>query len=386
MDRTNSRLRTRVVSIAALLMLPMNAGCRQGKWTLWESYASRFIDGQGRVIDPADDRTTSEGQAYALFFALVNNDRARFDCVLQWTKDNLAQGDLGVHLPAWLWGKGNDGAWRTLDLNSASDSDTWFAYTLLEGGRLWDQPGYTKMARELMAQIARSEVADLPGFGAMLLPGPAGFVHKGTWTLNPSYLPAFVFERLAQADPAGPWRKIAESIPRFIRQSAVNGYAMDWVNYVPGKGFFPATHFADAKEPSGGSYDAIRVYLWAGMMDEKDPARAVILDALPSMATYLATHDFPPERISEHGIPSSQGGNVGFSAALMPYLKAMPGSGKALARQSIRMSAERDPESGLLGNRRAYYDQNLALFATGFLEKRFRFDARGELQLEWAHE
>ena len=46
------------------------------KWTLWESYAERFINGDGRVIDfDAKDRTTSEGQSYAMFFALVANDR-----------------------------------------------------------------------------------------------------------------------------------------------------------------------------------------------------------------------------------------------------------------------------------------------------------------------
>ena len=80
------RLRKRLLLIASLLMLSATGGCKQGPWTLWDSYSARFIDGQGRVIDPqGGGRTTSEGQAYALFFAMADDDRACFDRVLTWT-------------------------------------------------------------------------------------------------------------------------------------------------------------------------------------------------------------------------------------------------------------------------------------------------------------
>ena len=42
-----------------------------------------------------------------MFFALVANDRARFDKLLSWTEANLAGGDLTQRLPAWSWGKGS---------------------------------------------------------------------------------------------------------------------------------------------------------------------------------------------------------------------------------------------------------------------------------------
>ena len=46
-------------------------------WPLWESYKAQFYDRAGRIVDHDDgDRTTSEAQAYGLFFALVANDRA----------------------------------------------------------------------------------------------------------------------------------------------------------------------------------------------------------------------------------------------------------------------------------------------------------------------
>jgi endoglucanase len=241
------------------------------------------------------------------------------------------------------------------------------------------------MGRDLMAQIAARDVVELPGFGPMLAPGPVGFEHSGSWTLNPSYLPVFLFERLGEVDPQGPWQKIAAGIPRMIRESSRKGYAMDWVNYVPGDGFFPAPQFPDpSAAPAAGSYDAIRVYMWAGMLDAKDTARAEMLDALPGMKVYLADHDAPPEKISDQGIPSGQDGMVGFSAAVMPYLRAVSGGGKALFRQSARVRAERDPRTGMYGKDLTYYDQNLALFSTGFMDKRFSFSPDGELAVGWS--
>jgi endoglucanase len=386
-----------------LFLLGGTGGCRQGPWTLWNSYASRFIDGQGRVVDPqGGGRTTSEGQSYALFFALVNNDQAHFEQVLKWTQANLAQGDLAKHLPSWLWGKSKEGEWKTLDPNPAADSDVWIAYSLVEAGRLWNKPAYSNLGREMMGLIARQEVAELPGFGMMLVPGPTAlFTHKGTWTLNPSYVPLFIFERFSAIQPAGPWGAIAMNIPRLLKQGSQHGFAMDWVDYVPSDGFYPApapgsqpaqpqaqNQKADPKpaqktEPSAvGSYDAIRVYLWAGMLSESQ-TRTDIIGSLSGMGAYLGNHGAPPEKVSDRGIPLEQDGPVGFSAAVLPYLRAFPNSETTSAQQRIRMSAQLDPASGLYGKDPAYYDQNLVLFATGFLDERFRFGPRGELKVDW---
>jgi endoglucanase len=253
------------------------------------------------------------------------------------------------------------------------------------------------------------------------MPGPTGFQHDQVFTLNASYMPLFLFERLAQVDPAGPWQQIALDIPRFLEQSARHGFALDWVDYLPGDGFYPASvqppsapappaqstaspkPLDTAATPpaapaaqtttaaaataqtvlSGGSYDAIRVYLWAGMIDSESPARAQILNILPGMSVYLANHDAPPQMVSDRGIPLAQDGPVGFSAAVLPYLRAFPSLSGESAKQTVRMSRQRDPSTGLYGKDRAYYDQNLALFATGYLDGRFRFGASGELIVEW---
>jgi endo-1,4-beta-D-glucanase Y len=381
-------MRHRFTLALALALLAPPLGCRNSSPQLWHAFSARFIDPDGRVFDPSGDQhTTSEGQAYALFFALTAGDRAIFNRVLAWTQSNLAAGDLSAHLPAWRWGKAADGSWKVLDPNSASDADTWLAYTLLEAGRLWNLPAHVSLGRAMLALIAKNEVANLPGFGPMLLPGPSGFQHGDATTLNPSYLPLFLFQRFAAVDPTGPWYAIASEIPRFLDQSARRGFAMDWVEYDPGDGFHPVADpptagsgasSASASFPVGG-YDAIRVYLWAGLISPEVPARVSILNSIAGMGAYMATHDAPPEKVTDQGMPSDSSGPVGFSAALIPYLRALPDAQKPASAQIIHLGSQRNPTTGLYGNNADYYDQCLALFSTGFSTGKFSFSQAGEL-------
>src|SRR5436190_12375894 len=182
-------MRLNTISMFAIMML-VSIRCSAQDWSsLWKSYCAAFMDNQIRVIDhDAGDRTTSEGQAYAMFFALVANDRPRFDGLLRWTEGNLASGDLAMHLPAWLWGKGPNNKWGVLDGNSASDADLWMAYTLLEAGKAWNEAHYRWLGTALAKRIATEEVVQIPDFGAMLLPGAKGFHNGDSYRLNASYL------------------------------------------------------------------------------------------------------------------------------------------------------------------------------------------------------
>ncbi len=361
-------------AVLAMGSVVTSAAASPERWPLWEGYASAFIDNQGRVIDhQGGDRTTSEGQSYGLFFALVADDRDRFDRLLHWTADNLAQGDLGSHLPGWLWGRSPAGEWKLLDRNTAADGDIWIAYTLCEAGRVWHEPAYDILGHQMLALIAAREVAELPGFGPVLLPGVSGFHPKtDSWLLNPSYLPLPIFSRLAALDPAGPWQAIAEHVPSLLEKSARHGFAMDWVSYSPKGGFQPAS-LPDGKAPPQGSYDAIRVYLWAGLTDPATTGRAKILEAFPGMANYLASHPVPPEKVNSAGTSATGNGPVGFSAALLSYLQAL-GLKPALAVQTERVMAQSNAHA-------TYYDASLCLFGVGGMQHRFAFGPAGELRV-----
>ena len=386
---TDPRTLRAALTVLLTMLVWSQSGCRaQEPWPQWEQYSQHFIDQQGRVIDhTAQDRTTSEGQAYALFFALVANDKPRFAKVLGWTEANLANGDLTVRLPAWNWGRNPDGSWKVIDTNPASDADVWMAYTLLEAGHLWHDSRYEKLGAVMASRIAQEEIASVPGIGTTLLPGPQGFHPDAkTWILNPSYLPLPLITGLARRMPQGPWSQLAGSLHLMFSQSSSSGYAMDWISAGDGvHASLSPTQLATGKTdgpPPVGSYDAIRVYLWLGIADPATPGLKQLLADTSGMAGYLHTHVTPPLQVGPDGTIVNAAAPVGFSAAVIPYLHAVH-LGPEEKTQTDRLVALRDPATGLYGKDAAYYDQNLALFANGWSEQRFRFDRDGTLKVQW---
>ncbi|MGY3927078.1 cellulose synthase complex periplasmic endoglucanase BcsZ [Aeromonas simiae] len=348
----------------ALSMLPAMADC---DWPEWQRFKQDYISEDGRVIDPAGGKriTTSEGQSYGLFFALVNNDKETFERLLQWTELQLSRGDLTGFLPAWLWGEHPDGSWGVLDENSASDSDLWIAYTLLEAGRLWDNHSYEAVGTMLLRRVAREEVARLPGLGPIALPGAHGFAGEGRWTLNPSYLPP---QLLARFEPMlGPWKEMRALLPRFLGESAPKGFAPDWIDWSGTAGW----QVSEGKGPLGG-YDAIRVYLWIGMLSDEDPAKEALLQHYAPMRTLLAEGKVPEKVDAQTGQVSSWGGH-GFAAALLPLMQGQPGL-ETLREQVRQQGMDAD----------AYFGSVLTLFGSGWDQGRYRFAADGTLVPNWS--
>jgi endoglucanase len=99
------------------------------------------------------------------------------------------------------------------------------------------------------------------------------------------------------------------------------------------------------------------------------------------MADYLKLHATPPEKVDDLGQVLSANSPPGFSAALTPYLHAL-GLKQQEKLQIDRLAAAKDTSLGLYGDG-AYYDQNLALFSTGWSEQRYRFDRNGNLKVTW---
>ena len=137
---------------------PTAAGGGRTAWPAWDAFKAQIINEGGRVVsdDDGGGQTYSEGQSYALFFALVANDRPMFDKLLRWTENNLCEGDMTARLPAWLWGRRPDGSWGVIDSNAASDADLWIAYALGEAGRLWNERSYRALSALLAARVLRA--------------------------------------------------------------------------------------------------------------------------------------------------------------------------------------------------------------------------------------
>jgi len=349
----------------------LGAGVRCEAWPAWQRFKLLYVSDDGRVIDASTPKqiTTSEGQSYALFFALVGNDRPAFDQILRWTQNNLATGSLEKHLPAWQWGYGEDD-WHVLDSNSASDADLWIAYTLGEAGRLWGEGWYSQIGAAVAKNIVKQEVVAIPGLGPTLLPGPMGFVDEQRWRLNPSYSPLSIVRGVGRQTRDPIWNEIAQSSERVILASAEKGFAADWVEFTNG-GFVP-----DRKTRGIGSYDAIRVYMWAGMLPASEPSRDKIVSALKPMVQAVSKRPAPMESIDTDTLEMQGDGSPGFSAAVLPMLA---GAHLSAALQTHR---KRAADESLQGNQ-GYYSDVLSLFGLGWLEQRFRFNRAGLLNVRW---
>ena len=379
MRATSMRARTIAVAALSSVLLSLNS-CAHGdgitRWPAWDRFADRFIQADGRVIDLTfGGKSTSEGQSYALFFALVANDRARFDTVLEWTSANLANKRLGEQLPGWLWGKHADGHWAIQDRNAAADADLWLAYALLEAGRLWQAPQYDALGRKLLELVRHHEVAHAGAAGPVLLPGPVGFVLSNErFRVNPSYLPGFMFEYFAAVDPKGPWAEIWQSYARLTPEIYAAGVAPD-LYVVSSRGVITQ----DTERAPAGSYDAIRVYLWAGMSGEQS---GDIVRLLAPFAELIRTLGAPPEKVDPAtGVPlKADFLPIGFVGAALPFLKAL-NEDELLRAHVARLRA--DAARAKLGAATHYYDQVLILFGQGWLDGQYRFDDRGRLQPKW---
>lgn len=371
--RARSLLRALLASIVLAPAAHFAVAADASQWPDWDTFERLYVSAGGRVIDRsvAEQITTSEGQSYALFFALVADDREAFATLLRWTQDNLAAGDLARHLPAWQWGRAADGAWRVLDANSASDSDLWIAYTLGEAGRLWCEPSYAKLGSALAARILREEVAHVPGLGPTMLPGPRGFVSGNTWRLNASYVPIQLLRGLARQTRDKLWSDLISSSEQLIAASAPRGFAADWIQYQASEGFK-----VDRETRGIGSYNAIRVYLWAGTLAAADPLHSKLARRLHPMVMSTAARDAPAENVDTRTLAMQSSGSPGFSAALLPML--------ANAKQTAALTAHRARvKREALSGGEAYYSDVLALFGLGWLEGRYRFERTGELAVRW---
>jgi endoglucanase len=359
---------------AALLIASMaSAGAGDcARWPGWEKFKQLYVSEDGRVFGAgtAQSITVSEGQAYAMTFALIANDAVTFEKILRWTRDNMAGGNLEHSLPAWKWGRADDGKWSVLDPNSASDADVWMVYALTEAAQLWHNARYAQLAHAMSESILRDEVALIPGLGPTLLPGPRGFVTQQTWRLNASYSPVQALRAIARRSGNRLWAYVLESSLRVIVGSTPRGYAADWIEYRESGGFF-----ADTATHGVGSYNAIRVYLWAGMLADNDSQAGALAWQMHPMALAAAEHA-PPESIDTQTLEAHGEPPPGFSAALLPMLAHF----KLLdAAQTGRKMIEAES----LKDNQHYYSDVLALFGLGWLDRRYRFDRDGDLHVEW---
>ncbi len=181
----------------------------------WTNYTTRFIQQDGRVLDPSDQAvSTSESQSYALLRSVWSNDQATFERVWHWTKDNL-QTRPDDKLFAYRWGQTGNNEWRQIDKASASDADQDIALALIFADRRWSNTDYRPQAQAILDSIWQKEVVTV---------SHKPYLSAGDWapaqdrpTLNPSYMEPYAYRIFATVDPAHAWPTLVETAYEVIK-------------------------------------------------------------------------------------------------------------------------------------------------------------------------
>ena len=106
----------------------------------WVHYKSRFLMPDGRIIDTGNNNVShTEGQGFAMLFAVSSQDRASFDKIWNWTEKNLKNSKTGLFYWRYNPGESNPVA----DKNNASDGDVLIAWALLKADTRWHDKRYS---------------------------------------------------------------------------------------------------------------------------------------------------------------------------------------------------------------------------------------------------
>lgn len=235
----------------------------------WSLFKKRFVSAEGRVIDDGNGNVThSEGQGYAMLLAEAYGDRATFDRLWKWTRENL-QTRKDDKLLSWLWKPGTADSGAVSDSNNASDGEILVSWALLRASKRWNDYSYAQAAAGLLVELRRLAVKETPG-GLALLPGVDGFVKDDGLILNPSYYVFPAFGVFSQSFPGSGWEGISQYGFKIVGEARFGEWELtpDWV--LDGKdGFGLKTQF-----PPDFGYNAVRVPLHLAWENPKSPLLA----------------------------------------------------------------------------------------------------------------
>lgn len=326
----------------------------------WDRYVRDFVQDDGRVIDRGrQDLSTSEGQAYALVRAVWCHDRGTFDKVLRWTHDNLQAGHP-ERLPAWKWGRRDDGSWGMLDEKAAADADQWMAWALLLAAERWKDATYGDRALSLLEAIWNEETKEIGGTRTML-PGK-----WATWNdpvqLNPSYWLPFAWRKFAEVDKARPWgRLVDDGYKLFEACRTPSGLQPDWC-WVDGKSGKVVAPPKGQEATTVFGFEAFRVgWTLAAEVRWHDDARARSLMApFAKLADGWAVETPIPAVIGPEGRPRETWGYLGLYGALLPvWALERPRRAEAIYLEEIRGARDAPPDPS---HTRDYYAHNWVWF------------------------
>ena len=224
----------------------------------WETFKQAFVEADGRVVDTGQGRIShSEGQGFALVFAVHYDDRAGFERIWQWTQKNLQVREDA--LLAWRWEAGKG----VTDRNNATDGDILVAWALVRAGEKWGVAEYGPAAKRI-AQDVRVRMVRKVNHGFVVVPGSQGFDKPEGLVVNLSYWVFPAFRDLARIDPSPAWEEVAKTGVTMLGYSYFGRWRLppDWLRLASRVSPAPPEQFG---------YNAVRIpiyLLWARLETE----------------------------------------------------------------------------------------------------------------------
>ena len=246
---------------AACLLAALSPASARASEAAWKQFRESVIQPDGRVVDAAQGGIShSEGQGYAMLFAVHYGDHATFEQLWHWTRSHLQV--RGDSLLAWRWSPQGG----VTDKNDASDGDLIVAWALLRAYNKWHSPDYLDASRKL-AQDIRAKLVRKTDHGVILLPGAEGFNKADGDAINLSYWVFPALDEIGQADPSPDWKALADNGIAILKYARFGRWGLppDWLSLkttsVP----------ADALSDHFG-YNAMRIPLYLLWSRRESPA------------------------------------------------------------------------------------------------------------------
>ncbi|HKM96181.1 MAG TPA: glycosyl hydrolase family 8 [Buttiauxella sp.] len=253
------RFKTLVVAMIALIFSQQALAD-----TAWDSYKSRFLMPDGRIVDTGNKNVShTEGQGFAMMMAVANDDRDSFDKMWDWTRKTLKNPETGL----FYWRYNPVEAQPITDKNNAVDGDTFIAWALLKAGNKWQNPDYLKESDAITKALVAHNVVRFAGLQVML-PGAKGFNLNSYVNLNPSYFIFPAWQDFANRSHLTVWKDLISDGQKLLGKMHFGNPQLpsDWVSLYSDGRTVPAKEW-----PARFSYDAIRVPLYVYWFNHSSP-------------------------------------------------------------------------------------------------------------------
>lgn len=255
----------KLLPVSLILILLQGASCQASNFlqestraASWSAFKSSFVSQDGRVRDPQQKNSShSEGQAYGMLIALMQNDPETFLQIWSWSKNNLQI--RRDKLLAWRWGLHSSGYWQIMDYNNATDGDIVTAWALLLANNRWGKPALKKEALLILEDILKNLRQQVPLADQeiqLLLPGYYGYLKSDQIKINPSYILPDAFMEFSRHHQNHAWLALHKSAKALWRAALLPDSRLpsDWLTFnLNSHTFEPAPLFGN---------EAIRIVLY----------------------------------------------------------------------------------------------------------------------------